>query len=364
MEQNQHNNPDAQTPMEFNQSDIQSRKLTPEEIRQIKEYMRQNPEIRELFHNTLDGPKWLFIVVTVSMILGIILFCVGVLFYDSNEDLCGWLAGIGVTLFIAVPTLCTVIDKLRREKKDGKNADMWSFKRQGTDTPMTTDEDTNYEPHTPAAWIMIFGGLGVLLLIASLLFFPTVFSGQTAYLTGSTSAFFGCLLLTVALAADGRHDAALTWGIFTAAAAGILIPGLINAEHPFYYEDTLIEIILLSFSGVLMLSSLIFVLFRRLTCSEIVTASCIYQNKFYNPRGALVKYSYRHYWKYEWNGKYYIHKEFMLYRDEAGLEEIPVRINPQHPQMFYRRSVPFSCVFFSVAGGIQFLIVIIVLLLT
>ena len=113
MEQYRHNNPDAPTPMEFNQSNMQMQKRTPEENKLIQEYLRQHPEMLPGYSNRLDGPKWLFIVVAVSMILGLILFCAGGFFYDANEDLGGWLTGIGLTLFIAVPTICAVIDKLR-----------------------------------------------------------------------------------------------------------------------------------------------------------------------------------------------------------------------------------------------------------
>ena len=354
MEQYRHNNPDAPTPMEFNQSNMQMQKRTPEENKLIQEYLRQHPEMLPGYSNRLDGPKWLFIVVAVSMILGLILFCAGGFFYDANKDLGGWLTGIGLTLFIAVPTICAVIDKLRREKKDGANANMWSFKTNYT--PAYAEEDTNFEPHTPAKWILISCGIGVVLLIASILVFPTVFTGQTAFLLGISSGFLGCLLLTVNLAADGRHDAALIWGILTAAAAGILIPGLINAAQPFRSRDILTNMILLLSGGVLMLAPLIFILFRRLTCSEIVTAACEHQDVHAERRHRTNKsnFSYTHYWKYEWNGKYYIHREYRLLRDDANLDEAPVRINPQHPHMFYRRSVPAACLWFFAVGGLIF----------
>ena len=356
MEQKYHNHADAPTPTEFNQRDMEPQNLTPEQIKLRQEILRQHPELFPGYSNKLDGPKWLFIVVAVSMILGVILFCVGVFFSESNEDLCGWLAGIGLTLFIVVPTIFAAIDKLRREKRDREKTRMWPIHRMGT--PIHTDEDTNFDPHTPAAWIMVFGGISVVLFIAAILVIPQLFAGQTVFPVCTALGFLGCLLLTIALAADGRHDAAITWGIFSIAAGGMLLLNLINYVQPQWNESVLRSYAWSFFGLVLMLCPLFFILIKRLTCHETLTAACIHQEHIHSRKGSIHD-AYIHFWKYSFNEKTYIHKEYCLLRNDSDQNEAPIHIHPNHPQMFYRRSFPLIYFYLQLSGLFIFVINII-----
>lgn len=349
MEQ-KHYNPNSPVPLEYDSPGLKKqRKPTPEEEEAFRAFLLEHPELRNgrLKMNTLDGPKWLFVFVAVSMILGILIFCVGAFLNDSAPDMSELLMPIGLVLTIGCPTVGAVIDKLRREKKDGPEASLVSFPPPFV--PMQTAADnTNFRKHTPALWIMVCGGLGILLLLAVFVLL-SVFTGQDAAILSSGAGVLGCLLLTISLAADGRHDGALTWGIFTAAVSGIFLPCLIDlALSGIISADTRIFSMAI-FGGVLLCSPLIFIVFRLLTCREKLTASCSDQRVFHSNRHSHHDL-YVHYWRYQFDETQYIHEEYCLVRNDAGQDEVPVRINPKHPHMFYRRGFPYCYIFIALTG--------------
>ena len=347
MEQ-KHDHPNSPVPPVYDSPALNNqRKPTPEEETAFRAYLQQHPELTGRPANRLDGPKWLFVFVIVSMILGIIIFCVGAWMNDSARDLSDLLIPIGLVLAIGCPTVGVVIDKLRREKKDGPNASLVSYPTaRGPQVP--TETDANYEKHTPAAWIMVCGGLGILLLIAACVLL-SVYTDETAAILSSGTGTLGCLLLTISLAADGRHDGALTWGIFTAALSGIFLPCLIDyAQSGMLSADTRIFSMAVC-GGVLLFSPLIFIAFRLLTCREQLTASCAGQHVIHSNRSAHHDL-YAHFWAYEFDETQYIHKEYLVVKNAPCQTEVPVRINPKHPHMFYRRGFPYCYIFISLTG--------------
>ena len=341
-----HYKPGSPIPMEFNDPGIRKREMTPEEEERIWEYLRQHPEIqRQLLppSNKLEGPKWMFIVVLVACILGLILFSAGCAFGDSNRELSSVLMASGLGLSIGASTICVIFDKIRREKLYGPGAPLSEASR--ANVPLVHDEDTNFMERTPPASRIILTGIGFVILLVSVFVLPVVFNSWQFWpmLLGGFGCL-GCLMLLFCFAADNRHDGALTWGILAAAFLGVFVPYLLEYLQPGMIRMDTDRMAKRLSGGILMLSPLLFMLVKRLICREHLTAACIYFDRR-PPYGRSRRYphnDFAHFWQYEYDGKIYIHKEYRGVKNDTDLDEAPIRINPNHPHMFYRRSFPLA----------------------
>ena len=262
----------------------------------------------------------------VSMIAGFAVICSAFFFYESNEELAGLIVAIGLILVAGVPALCYIAEVLKNGKTYG---------------PPKEYADTNRSEATPSKVVMWTGGIGITLVMASLVVI-SILHGNVLGITFGALFFTGFTLLSISCKLGKKRDMAIFLNLPALLGLFMLIAHITFTLKPEFGSDILTKLTAV-YAAVIVLMPLIYNIIKLLRCKVKVEACCVEVKVAYSRRSYSRHATYDPCWAYSFNERDYLHWGPMTGREIVLDETRMIRINPKDPHDVHIKFLPYSC---------------------
>lgn len=309
----------------------------------VNEKARMNMRIWQLQRESVDskgkGFDKLPMTPIISMILGIILICASFFFENKLQTVLVW---SGLIMAAAIPGIYCYIERCKINSSSGRyEIESKRYVKEGA--------NINYVKPSPPAWVIVLTCSGAGLLIGALAVI-NVLSGAAEKLAQSAMLLAAIVMFLICSINRKRHNAVTTLKLISLSALLYTIYSIgayFDTAHAKYYC-----LIFCSFASLpMILYPLAFAFIKRRQCKVKVTAECV--DCAINSR----RYPHRHmppwnnsFWKYEYDGVTYVHKDMASYKQTLFGETTEIFIDPRDPHNIYRKQVPTSSTFYIFAG--------------
>lgn len=259
-----------------------------------------------------------------SMIAGFAIICSVFFFYESNEELAGLMVAIGLILAAGVPAICYIADKLNIEKTYGQTKEY---------------ADTNRSEGTPPKAVMWTGGIGIALVMASLVVI-SILHGNVLGITFGALFFTGFILLSISCKLGKKRDMAIFLNLPALLGLFMLIIHIAVTMRPKLGFDISTKLTGV-YAAVIVLMPLIYNIIKLLRCRVKVEACCVEVKVTYSKYHRHPTYD--PCWAYSFNDRDYLHWGPMTGREIMLDETRMIRINPKDPHDVHIKILPYSC---------------------